>query len=62
MSPTPDDLLSAILQAALARAEQGPFGPDGKLTPEAAAEVQAIAAQADDLGALSAGLKSGTGG
>lgn len=44
----PDDLSTLILQAALDRAAQGPFAEDGSLTPEAAAEVQAIADLASD--------------
>lgn len=52
--PTETELLDAILTAAVERAEQGPFDADGNLTDEAAAEVEAIAAQADDLTSLSA--------
>jgi hypothetical protein len=48
MTPTPDDFLSAVLQAALGRAADGPFNPDGTLTDGARAEVQAIIDQADE--------------
>jgi hypothetical protein len=48
MTPSPDDFLSAVLEAALERAANGPFNPDGTLTDGARAEVQAVIDQADE--------------
>jgi hypothetical protein len=60
--PDPNDLSAAILQAATERAQRGPFNPDGTLTDEARADVQAILDQADDLDGLSAALGKEAGG
>jgi hypothetical protein len=48
MTPSPDDFLSAVLEAALERATDGPFNPDGTLTDGARTDVQAIIDQADE--------------